>query len=85
MARPTARRATPVAPQAPVRDPRLPSPGTVLSRPYRGREIRVFTLGGIPTYKIDVRDGEIRVLVDPPTGSAPAAAAAGATATSKSR
>jgi len=32
------------APVKPVRDIRLPSPGTVLTRPYRGREIRVVTL-----------------------------------------
>lgn len=29
---------------SPVRDPRLPSPGTVLSRQYHGQEIRVMTL-----------------------------------------
>jgi hypothetical protein len=28
----------------PVRDPRLPKPGTVLSRPYRGHDIRVSVL-----------------------------------------
>jgi hypothetical protein len=33
-----------VAPVQPHRDPRLPSPGAVLTRIYRGKEIRVLTL-----------------------------------------
>jgi len=35
-----------VEPARTVRDPRLPSPGTVLSRQYRGREIRVVVTKG---------------------------------------
>jgi len=34
----------PDATPGPVRDPRLPRPGTVLSRPYRGHDIRVTVL-----------------------------------------
>jgi len=33
--------ARPAIASGPVRDPRLPKPGTVLSRPYRGHDIRV--------------------------------------------
>jgi Protein of unknown function (DUF2924) len=33
-----------VVERGPVRDPRLPKPGTVLSRPYRGHDIRVTVL-----------------------------------------
>jgi hypothetical protein len=46
----TPNHATPVADpepkpqQRPTRDPRLPSPGTILSRQYHGREIRVLVL-----------------------------------------
>src|SRR5262245_35211160 len=32
------------APRPPLRDPRLPKPGSTLSRPYRGHEIRVLVL-----------------------------------------
>jgi hypothetical protein len=36
--------ARPAMAPGPVRDPRLPKPGTVLSRPYRGHDIRVTVL-----------------------------------------
>jgi hypothetical protein len=36
--------ARPAMAPGPVRDPRLPKPGTVLSRPYRGHDIRVSVL-----------------------------------------
>ncbi len=36
--------ADPAKPAAPHRDPRLPSPGTVLTRQYHGNEIRVLAL-----------------------------------------
>jgi len=34
----------PKAPRTRARDPRLPAPGTVIVRPYKGREIRVKVL-----------------------------------------
>ncbi len=36
----------PTVPRSPIRDLRLPSPGTVLTRQYKGQEIRVTTLDG---------------------------------------